>query len=264
MIKIKTSKFMKNKFKILTLITVVKNDKKNIRKTIKSIITKKSKFIEYIVIDGKSTDGTAQIVKEYRNNINKIISEKDNGIYDAMNKGIRKARGEYVGFCNSGDFFHKNGIKTIIDKLRVKKLDVLFATIKRNYMGASVIKSGFNLKRLKYNFDFATSHSTGFFYKRKIHNKIGYYSKDFKCSADYDFYIRLFKIKNLKIGKTNKNNIIGEVKEGGFSSKLTFLEHLNEETKIRLKNKQSLVLILLIYINSIIKNFKKVLIQLYN
>ena len=72
---------------------------------------------------------------------------------------------------------------------------------------------------------------------------------DFKCSADYDFYIKLFSIKNLNIDATKKNKIVGEVQSGGFSSKLTFLQHLNEETKIRYKNKQNLFLISIIYIN---------------
>ena len=70
-----------------------------------------------------------------------------------------------------------------------------------------------------------------FISKKNFHNKIGFYDLSFKCSADYDFYLRIFKLKNLKIMSTNHNNIIGEVKSGGFSSTLTPLEHLKEETK---------------------------------
>ena len=173
-----------------------------------------------------------------------------------MNIGIKNSSGKYIGFCNSGDILKKNSLK-IITKYLKKDIDVLFATVKRNYLGATIIKSGFNLNRLNYNFDFATAHSTGFYLKKDFHNKLGFYDLSFKCSADYDFYYRLFKNKKINVLSTNKNKIIGEVKSGGYSSKLSRLDHLNEETKIRFKNKQSFFIILLIYINSLIKIFIK-------
>ena len=84
---------------------------------------------------------------------------------------------------------------------------------------------------------------------------IGYYDIKFKCSSDYDFYLRLFKNKNISIKSNPKNKIIGEVKSGGFSSTFTPLQHLNEETKIRIKNNQSYILIFIIYLNTLIKIF---------
>lgn len=245
----------KNK-KLLTIITVVKNDVLNIERTIKSIISQKNKKIEYIIVDGNSKDGTTDIIKKYKKKIDKISFKKDNGIYDAMNNGIKMSNGKYLGFCNSGDIIRKKGIQRIQKKLN-KNIDVLFATVKRHYLGKTITKSGFNLKRLNYNFDFATSHSTGFFIKKKFHKILGFYDLKFRCSADYDFYLRLFKLNDLKIAVTNKNEIIGEVQSGGFSSTLTPLQHLNEETKIRFKNKQHILIILIIYVNTIIKNFFK-------
>ena len=115
-----------------------------------------------------------------------------------MNIGIRNANGKYIGFCNSGDIIKFNSLQTIIKFLK-KDIDVLFATVKRNYIGSTIIKSGYNLKRLNYNFDFATAHSTGFYIKKKFHDKIGLYDLRFKCSADYDFYLRIFKKKILKL-----------------------------------------------------------------
>ena len=247
---------MKTKNKLLSIITVVKNDVINIEKTIKSIIHQKNQYIEYLIIDGKSSDGTLKKINNFGSKIDKIISTKDKGIYDAMNIGIKNANGKYVGFCNSGDIIKFNSLKTIVKFLK-KDIDVLFATVQRHYLGATIIKSGFNLKRLKYNFDFATSHSTGFYLKKTIHNKIGYYNLQFKCSADYDLYLRLFKVKGLKISSTNKSKIIGEVKSGGFSSTLTPLQHLNEETKIRIKNNQNIIFVSLIYVNTILKIFLK-------
>ena len=89
---------------LLSIITVVKNDEKNIQKTIKSVIDQKNIKYEYIVIDGKSKDNTLKKIKKFKNKIHKIISKKDNGIYDAMNKGIKIAKGDIIVFCNSGDF----------------------------------------------------------------------------------------------------------------------------------------------------------------
>jgi glycosyltransferase involved in cell wall biosynthesis len=243
---------METKKKLLSIITVVKNDVDNIESTITSILSQKFRKIEYIIIDGKSTDGTISLIKKYKKKIDKVMIAHDKGIYDAMNKGIKIASGEYIGFCNSGDVLKKNSIKTIC-KFLDYKTDVLFATVKRNYIGSYIIKSGYDLKRLNYNFDFATSHSTGFYIKKKFHRLIGFYEQKFKCSADYDFYLRLFKNKNLNIKKTSKNKIIGEVQSGGYSSTLSKLEHLNEETKIRFNNKQNILLILAIYINTLIK-----------
>ena len=180
---------MKTKNKLLSIITVVKNDVINIERTIRSIIQQKNQYIEYLIIDGKSSDGTLQKINNFRNKIDKIISTKDKGIYDAMNIGIKNANGKYIGFCNSGDTIKFNSLQTVVKFLK-KDIDVLFATVKRNYIGATIIKSGYNLKRLNYNFDFATAHSTGFYIKKSFHDKIGFYDLSFKCSADYDF---LFK-----------------------------------------------------------------------
>ena len=250
--------------KFLTIITVVKNDVKNIKKTIKSIIDQKNNTVEYVIVCGTSNDGTLDIVKKYKSKIDKIISEDDRGIYDAMNKGIRISEGKYIGFCNSGDIIYKGCLKIITDKIRKEQLDVLFSTVKRNYLGATIIKHGFNLNRLKLNFDFATSHSTAFYYKKNFHEKVGFYNTNFKISADYDFYLRLFRIKKLKIGSSHKKKIISEVAKGGYSSKFTYLQHLNEETKIRLNNKQNIVLIIVIYVYSVFYNFKKVLSSFFN
>ena len=198
---------MNKKKKLLSIITVVKNDVQNIEKTIKSIISQKNKEIEYVVIDGRSTDGTNKIIKKYKNKIDKIVSEKDMGIYHAMNKGIKHSSGKYIGFCNSGDLINKGGIKIILKNL-INDIDVLFATVKRHYLGKTIIKSGYNLPRLNYNFDFATSHSTGFYIKSNFHKKVGMYDTSFKCSSDYDFYYRLLKNNKVNIKSTSKNKVL--------------------------------------------------------
>ena len=241
----------------LSVITVVKNDQKNIEKTIKSVIAnKKGLNLEYIIIDGKSDDKTLSIIKKYKKKINKIISEKDKGIYDAMNKGINLSNNDIIVFCNSGDFFYKNSLKKIINIFNRKDYDFIFGTVVRNYTKSKIIKSKYDPSRIYYNFDFATAHSTGFFLKKKIYNKIGKYNLKFKCSADYDLYFRLIK-NGYKGSVSKKNDLIGNIASGGFSSKIGFFEHLFEETKIRIHNRQNFIIVILIFLNSVLKFFFK-------
>ncbi len=249
---------MEENSKILSIITVVKNNKNNLEETIKSIIPQKTPGIEYIIIDGKSDDGTNEVIEKYKYKIDKVISEEDYGIYDAMNKGILNSSGKIIGFCNSGDTIYPGGLDIVINNFKNKDIDVLFATVKRNYIGKTIVKTGFNEKRIFYNFDFATSHSTGFYVKKKVHNEIGLYDLNFKISSDYDFYFRMIKKKKYKISSSEKDKIVGEMKSGGHSSKFPFIKHLNEEVRIRRKNKQNFILIIFIYINSLLKNFKKI------
>ncbi len=243
---------------LLSIITVVKNDEKNIKKTIKSILNQKKVKYEYIIVDGLSKDNTLKKIKKYKNKIHKVVSERDRGIYDAMNKGIKMSKGDVVVFCNSGDFFYKNSLNKVMNLFNNYNYDFVFGTVLRNYKKAKILKYGFSFKRLLYNFDFATSHSTGFFLKKKIYKKIGNYNINFKCSADYDLYFRLSK-GNFNGKATRKNEIIGNVASGGYSSKLSFFDHLVEESKIRLKNNQNILFVLIIFINAIIKKFLKII-----
>lgn len=246
----------KTKKPFFSIITVVKDDEKNILKTLNSIKNQVFKNYEYIIIDGNSRDKTLKILK--KNKIfNILVSEKDYGIWDAMNKGLKISKGQVIVFVNSGDVITKNALKIVYKKfLDNKDISFLFGTVLRHYLTGSILKYGFNFNRMIYNFDFATSHSTGFFLKKKIYKQIGYYNTKFKCSADYDIYFRLFKMK-LKGAYTEKKDLIGKVAAGGNSSKVSFFDHLIEETKIRISNKQNILLILLIFVNACFKNLYK-------
>jgi len=100
----------------LTIITIVYNNVRDIERTINSVLNQTYKKIEYIIIDGKSTDGTLNIIEKYKSNISKIISEPDQGIYDAMNKGLALATGDYVLFMNSGDeIYDEQTVQNVFD-----------------------------------------------------------------------------------------------------------------------------------------------------
>ena len=242
-----------------TIITIVKNDETNIGKTIKSVLDQSFVDFEYIIIEGKSKDKTLQNIKKFSKKITYILSEKDSGIYFAMNKGVKLAKGQILIFVNSGDLLTKNALKIIHKKFEKNtKIDFIFGTIKRNYTNTTIIKSGYNPLRLKYNFDFATSHSTGFFIKLNFLKKVGKFNTKYKCSADYDFYYRAIIKKKLLGTSTNKQQLIGIMKSGGYSSTISFIDHLKEECLIRINNGQNLFLIMLIFLNAIIKNLFKV------
>ncbi len=255
-------KFTKKK-PFFSIITVVKNDEQNIIKTIKSVHNQSFKDFEHIVIDGKSTDNTLKKIL-HNKKIDFLISEKDDGIYFAMNKGLKICKGKVILFVNSGDIITKNALKIVHKKFVNSNNDFVFGTVRRHYVNDTILKYGFNVKKLHYNFDFATSHSTGFFLKKKFYSLLGNFDTKYKCSADYDIYYKLFIKKKLIGSSTEKNQIIGIVSSGGFSSKFGFLNGLFEECKIRFNNGQNFFIVLIILINNLIKKFFKVFFNIYN
>ena len=147
-----------------------------------------------------------------------------------MNKGIKNSKNDIIVFCNSGDFFYDGALAKIMKIFNEQKLDYVFGTVVRNYTKGQIIKSKLNPERIYYNFDFATSHSTGFFLKRSIYKKIGKYNTNFKCSADYDLYYRMIKQKYLG-AVTSKDELIGNVASGFFPQILLFYNILLRKQK---------------------------------
>ncbi len=249
-----------DKKKLITIITVVRNDKENIKKTINSVLDQKDDDIEYIVIDGNSTDGTQEIIKNYSNNIDKFISEPDKNLYEAINKGLKLSSGHIIGICLSGDHYKAGAFKTVENYfLKNPEADFFFGSIIRNYNAGPIIKQGFNAKRISYNFDAQTSISTGFFITRKAQKKVGEYDLNFSMSSDYDFFYRMMVTHELNGISSTKEEIVGEMSAGGLSSKVSYVGHLIEETKIRLKNKQNIPLIILIILNGVFKNIPRII-----
>ena len=192
------------------------------------------------------------------------MSEKDDGIYFAMNKALKLATGKVILFVNSGDIISENALKIVHKNFKQKNLDFLFGTVIRNYTKSKILKYNYNLSKIKYNFDFATSHSTGFFLKRKYYKKINYFDTKFKCSADYDLYYKILNNNKLKGGYTLKNQLIGIVASGGFSSKFGYLNIILEECRIRISNKQNFLMVILIFFNNLIKRALKSIFNVYN
>lgn len=236
-----------NKEKLISIITVVKNGENVIEKCIKSVLNQNYKNIEYIIIDGNSSDGTISIINKYKDKISTVLSENDSGIWDAMNKGLKIAKGEIIGFLNSDDFYYENSFHTVNDYFNKYDIDFLFGTVKKYK-----IMHGFNPNIIKWSFGFYTSHSVGFFIKTKKHKEVGLYNTKY-LSSDLDFFYKMIVNFNLKGIATKKNEIIGEFKKGGFASTVNYIDHLKDLNKIRIDNQQNKFLVLFLYLFKIIK-----------
>ncbi len=248
----------KKKKPLISIITVVLNGERHIEKAIKSVLNQSYKNFEYIIIDGQSSDKTLKIIKKYKSKIDYWISEKDKGIYDAMNKGIKISKGAIIGILNSDDFYKKNALK-IVSKYfsKNKSLDFLFGSIMKNRL-----MSGYHPEKIKWKFNIYPGHSSGFFIKKLVHDKIGLYNTKFKYSADYDLIYKLIVKYKFKGMCTKSNEITGVFRTDGIGSKVGFLGKLSEETKIRIHNKQNIffvcVLCVLHLMNFIFNKIKNI------
>ena len=241
----------------VSIITTTLNSEKNLDKCIRSVINQTYKNIEYLVIDGCSSDKTLQIIKKYKKKINFILSEKDRGIWDAMNKGLRHASGDIVCFLNSDDFFYKKSIETVVRYFETQDIDFLFGSVKKYKL-----MYGYRPWKIKFSFGFYTSHSVGFFIKRTKHLKVGFYNKKF-LSADLDFFYRMIVNHNLIGISSKKNEVMGKFRKGGFSSKINYIEHLQDLNKIRLSNGQFSIFVYALYFYKLIKNFRRVVLSYF-
>jgi len=223
---------MDKKYKF-SIITVVYNAKEAIKDTVKSVQDQTYKNFEHIIIDGASTDGTVEYIKSLDFNNIRYISEKDNGIYDAMNKGIKKANGKYLLFLNAGDKFASNDILDKISKT-IEKLEIKPKVI---YGGANVFEENGNfvttLKALKFNKQnlnrFATRtvcHQSIFVHK----DSVVMYSSKYRLKGELNWYYDLVdKIEEKYIVKVDE--IICDYYLGG-TGDVHFGENYFERIKV--------------------------------
>jgi glycosyltransferase involved in cell wall biosynthesis len=248
-------KHSKNLEPLITIITTVKNGESYLEEALLSLRKQKYKNFEHIVIDGNSTDGTLDIIKKNEEYIDYWVSSNDNGIYDGFNLGMKLARGDYLGFLNSDDKFSDDALSILIQYInKFPHLDFLFGAVKKHWG----ILYGYKPWKIKWSWGFYSSHSTGFFIKTSSAQKVGLYNLKYKYSSDYDYFYRMIvKEKMFGMG-TKKDELFGHFRRGGFSSKIRFLDHFYEETKIRIDNNQNLFLVLFIFIFKYLKHLNKI------
>jgi len=224
-----------NRAMLVSIITITYNSENYLEETIKSVISQDYSNIEYIIIDGGSIDGTPNIIKKYRSKISKWISEPDEGISDAMNKGIRMASGEIIGIIHSDDFYADS---TVIK--RVVEIFTMNAEIKAVYGIQDFVDPVTNKLILTWGRDSHPSeikkrmyipHPT-LFVRREVYDTIGLFRKDFKVAMDYEWAIRLIKYTKPYF----LNYKIACMRDSGTSGK-QFQQSFRESAKALFENK---------------------------
>lgn len=217
----------------ISLITVTYNAESTIGRCIESVIAQNYKNLEYIIIDGGSSDNTLKIISRYKDNINILITEPDKGIYDAMNKGIRIASGDVTGTLNADDFFAANDVLlSVANVFAEREIDILYGnldyiendeTIKRKWRTKGYVQG-------LYNWGWMPPHPT-FYCRPGLFEKYGYYSLEYGTAADYELMLRFMHQKSTRIFYLNKlmikmqcgglsnNNPTSRVKAWGFDLK---------------------------------------------
>lgn len=204
----------------ITIITVSFNAVKTIERTILSVINQSYTNLEYIIVDGGSSDGTLDVIKQYAGKISKWISESDRGIYDAMNKGISMATGDVIGILNSDDILHDgNTVEIIADCYNNSdSLFILHGNINYVVNGVSHIRRPDD-KIEKMKVGPVVFHPTMYVPKR-IYEEVGYFSTSYKIASDYDMMLRIY----MK-GYTYRyiDSVVVDMSAGGASDKRKML-----------------------------------------
>ncbi|MCH5231239.1 MAG: glycosyltransferase [Muribaculaceae bacterium] len=180
----------------LSIITVNLNNKEGLQKTIESVINQTHQDFEWIIIDGGSTDGSKELIEKNSEHINYWVSEPDKGIYNAMNKGILRSRGEYLLFLNSGDYLcSENTLLNVIKHLNKESIYLGNYKIGDNEIGYEFINNEYLLFTL---LNKGFMHQSSFF-KRNLFDKYGLYREDLKVSSDWLFNIKAIIFYNEKV-----------------------------------------------------------------
>jgi glycosyltransferase len=235
----------------ISIVTVCYNSAEYIEEAIESVLSQDYDNFEYIIIDGGSTDGTLNIIRKYEDKLAYWVSEPDKGLYDAMNKGIARAEGDIVGMINSDDYYLPGAFKKVVKAFEDKNLD--------EYIFWGDIMHGdervlgwreWNVKRG------AFAPHPSMFCPKKIYDRIGTYSLDYKILADYDFMYRAINyhhIKNIYLPEP-----IAFFRPGGLASQ-NILPSLKEELLVKLKYGQKWLIAYPVFLLKILKNSPKIL-----
>ena len=186
----------------VSIITIVYNNRACISECIQSVLDQTYSNIEHVVIDGGSTDGTQAEIEKVKHKLAYYISEKDNGLYDALNKGIRQATGDIIGILHSDDLFNdSNTIQKIVDAFYSSDADLIYANGQYVEKGnTSKVKRIYKAKKFKSKylyFGWIPLHTT-IYVKKEVFNKFGLYDQNYVIASDYEISLRWFLNKNIK------------------------------------------------------------------
>ena len=204
----------------VSIITVTLNSEVFIESCLTSVKQQNYSEIEHIIIDGGSTDKTIEIINSNKNKKLIFLSETDNGIYDALNKGIKIATGNVIGILHSDDIFSNTSVlNEVVKVIKEKKVDILSGDVfyydqqKKNIKNRVIVSSSF--KPWMFRYGFMPAH-TATFVKKNVFNKIGLYDSTFKSAGDFDLLLRIYLKKEFKIFYLNK--VLVYMRTGGIST----------------------------------------------
>lgn len=216
----------------ISIITVCFNAEDTIADTIQSVLSQDYEDVEYIIVDGKSTDRTLEIIQSHQKRI-KLISEKDQGIYDAMNKGINIANGDVIGILNADDFYKNNQVLTDVMNAFADNISIVYGDIeyvKNNDLNKVVRKWKSGVFRPgKFKWGWMPPHP-GFFIKKSCYESYGLFNLSLSTSADYELMLRMLEVHNLNhiyISKTITSMRIGGVSNSSLKNR--FIANRNDK-----------------------------------
>lgn len=209
----------------LSIITVNLNNAEGLRLTLRSVLDQTFKDLEYIIIDGASSDRSIDIIKEYSDNLNYWSNESDTGIYDAMNKGLKQATGEYCLFLNSGDYLYDKNVLTNVFLLNPCK-DIVYGNIIIDFGTTQEIRLSPERITLNHLFNDTLWHPVSFI-KRKLFDIVGYYDTSFQIVGDYNFFWKAFIKHNCS--QEHINIIISVFNTQGISSRPEYADLVRNE-----------------------------------
>jgi glycosyltransferase involved in cell wall biosynthesis len=204
----------------VSIITVTFNSEKYLADCIHSVARQNYKNIEHIIIDGKSTDGTLQIIRQHSKHISYWISETDRGMYDAINKGLQVATGDIVGILNSDDMFASaDAVRSIVDCFETTGTDTVYGNLV--YVDAANTRKinrywkGLTYKRSRFRYGWMPAHPT-FYMRRELLDRYGFYENHYFTAADFEFMARYLFLH--KVSSQYIDAMLVKMRSGGISN----------------------------------------------
>ena len=247
-----------NEFPLISII-VPSFREDNLSRSIDSILNQDYPNVEIIIIDGKSGKETTDILENYKDDIDIWVSEKDQNLWDAWNKGFELARGDFVGIVDSSNILYPDSMNILKEYIiKNPEMDFLCGTVKKD----NKIYAGYRPEDIYKQFNIIPSTIVGFYIKLSSLKKVGLLNITYKFQSDYDWLYRIVVKYKMKGLRTKGSEVFGDLGLSNFSTKFSFFPALMNELKIRFENKQNIVLIFFIFFGRIFMKIYKAIIKL--